>query len=155
MVWNFMSDDPFNILGLRNIDNTNRCDYNCGGYALETFSWYCPFKGYSNIDLRTERDYKKIERIAVKQMLKEIPGLKRISDKAIRNYNFDIEKYSVIAFRFSDSDFHFYKLGKNFCWYEKRGRNHEIYRHKYNEVWDNWGWHGEYNGKIYFFLKAR
>ena len=37
--------DPFNTLGLRNINNTIKRYYNCGGYALGTFSWYWPVRG--------------------------------------------------------------------------------------------------------------
>ena len=36
------SFDPLNNQKTRNIKNSNRYNYNCGGYALETFSWYCP-----------------------------------------------------------------------------------------------------------------
>lgn len=34
--------DPLNMRGSRNIRNTDKADYNCGGYALGTFSWYLP-----------------------------------------------------------------------------------------------------------------
>ena len=34
--------DPFNFLRNRNVRNTEKRTYNCGGYALDTFSWYCP-----------------------------------------------------------------------------------------------------------------
>ena len=36
-------DDFFNIKRTRNEENTDIEYYNCGGYALETYSWYCPF----------------------------------------------------------------------------------------------------------------
>lgn len=41
--------DPFNWRRDRTISNTATSDYNCGGYALRTFSWYCP-NPYSLID---------------------------------------------------------------------------------------------------------
>lgn len=37
-----MIEDFFNLRGLRNADNTDCREYNCGGFALETFSWYEP-----------------------------------------------------------------------------------------------------------------
>lgn len=43
-----MIEDFFNLRGLRNADNTDSWDYNCGGFALGTFSWYEPF--YFNED---------------------------------------------------------------------------------------------------------
>ena len=38
----YLQDDPFNKNNKRNVRNTERNTYNCGGYALGTFSWYCP-----------------------------------------------------------------------------------------------------------------
>ena len=35
-------EDEYNVNGKRNRKNTNREDYNCGGYALQTFSWVLP-----------------------------------------------------------------------------------------------------------------
>lgn len=41
------SDDYLNNDGVRNKDNTEYKDYNCGGYALRTFSWYHPYKFFA------------------------------------------------------------------------------------------------------------
>lgn len=41
------SEDYLNNNGVRNIDNTEYKDYNCGGYALKTFSWYHPYKFFA------------------------------------------------------------------------------------------------------------
>ena len=37
--------DYLNSLGLRNADNTETEDYNCGGEALGTYSFYMPYNG--------------------------------------------------------------------------------------------------------------
>ena len=37
-------EDFFNANGTRNANNTDEDDYNCAGYALNTFSWYIPYK---------------------------------------------------------------------------------------------------------------
>ena len=37
-------EDFFNEKCTRNESNTDDYDYNCGGYALKTFSWYCPYE---------------------------------------------------------------------------------------------------------------
>ena len=34
--------DYLNSNNYRNINNTSITLYNCGGYALNTFNWYCP-----------------------------------------------------------------------------------------------------------------
>lgn len=34
--------DEFNLSNKRNVRNTPRRTYNCGGFALGCFSWYCP-----------------------------------------------------------------------------------------------------------------
>jgi hypothetical protein len=39
----FESYDYLNIKKKRNADNTDTEDYNCGGYAFETYSWYSPY----------------------------------------------------------------------------------------------------------------
>ena len=41
--------DPFNFLRNRNVRNTEKRTYNCGGYALGTFSWYCPHRAEDDL----------------------------------------------------------------------------------------------------------
>jgi hypothetical protein len=155
MVWNYLNDDGMNKLGLRNIRNTPRHSYNCAGYALGLFSWYTPFNSARYYALETRRQYHKLERETVNQMLQDMPNLRLISDDIVREKAFDINKYTVIAFRLSRDDYHYYRLGRNWQWYDKRGATPKIYSHSYNKVWENWGRFGQYDGKIYFFLKAR
>lgn len=50
-----MEYDYLNSDGRRNIDNTSRFDYNCGGYALNTFNWYYPR------DIFNSKNFKKPE----------------------------------------------------------------------------------------------
>ena len=57
MFFTFIGFDPKNSNHLRNINNTDKFDYNCGGYALGTFSWYTPFDEPTCIDLETPDDY--------------------------------------------------------------------------------------------------
>lgn len=38
----YNNNDPYNTLGLRNVKNATKREYNCAGYALGCFSWYCP-----------------------------------------------------------------------------------------------------------------
>lgn len=39
------SGDYLNRKNNRNRNNTYQCDYNCGGFALNTFNWYKPYEG--------------------------------------------------------------------------------------------------------------
>ena len=39
------SEDYLNRNNYRNSENTDKCDYNCGGFALNTFNWYKPYEG--------------------------------------------------------------------------------------------------------------
>lgn len=155
MVHNYIHDDPLNLHGLRNINNTPRYTYNCGGYALGTFSWYCPFGYEKHYNLKNKRAYERIEKEAINQMLKEIPALILIDEEKVKARDFDINRFTIIAFRFSRKDFHYYKLGKNWRWYDKCGSTYSIHHHKFNEVWNKWGDSNQYDGRIYFFLKAR
>ncbi len=108
--------DELNRLKRRNINNTNRKFYNCGGYALGTFSWYCP---------HDERDYdiynkfftmEERTKMAVDYMLKDFPDLRVISSiKEVETDEF------LIAFRLSEDDFHYMVKKENHKWYSKSG----------------------------------
>lgn len=37
-------DDPLNKTNYRNTNNTYNEDFNCGGWALNTFNWLCPLR---------------------------------------------------------------------------------------------------------------
>lgn len=112
MFFTFDSHDPKNLNRSRNINNTDKFDYNCGGYALGTFSWYTPFDEPTYINLRTSDDYDEIEETAVENILCDFPDLSLISSIDVRNKDIDYKTTEIIAFRFSRNDFHFWKLGK-------------------------------------------
>lgn len=70
--------DGFNLKQKRNIRNTYKDNYNCGGYALETFSWYLPIFAK---DRGTDKDYW-IDRnldYYIQVMLAEFPTLRVIN----------------------------------------------------------------------------
>lgn len=52
-----LEDDPFNLLRKRTIKNTSNDEYNCGGYALETFNWFIPFFNGSSFDDATWEEF--------------------------------------------------------------------------------------------------
>ena len=53
-------DDPLNKTNYRNTNNTYNEDFNCGGWALNTFNWLCPFVTHASMcglaDLEDETD---------------------------------------------------------------------------------------------------
>lgn len=122
MITRTNSADFFNKLGTRNTQNTRAFEYNCGGYALNTFSWYCPHnigndRYYSSY---SEKGMKKTTQNAVDFMLKEFSDLRVIKD--IKELAQD--EYAI-AFRIGGvngvHDFHFMKRAKNGRWYHKAG----------------------------------
>lgn len=129
--------DYLNRKGKRNRYNTDETSYNCGGYALDTYSWYYPYDDWDDIiddvDCMFDDGYSidevnstLIERFTDK-ILEDFPEYKVINPDLIDNYS------NLIAFRigaaytdYYDSyieafDFHFKKKINN-KWYEKRGR---------------------------------
>ena len=151
--------DFFNKLGTRNAQNTRAFEYNCGGYALNTYSWYCPH------DIGSDRCYgsysesgmKKTTQNAVAFMLKEFSDLRVIKD--IKELAQD--EYAI-AFRIGGvdgvHDFHFMKRAKNGHWYHKRGgcRIQPIKKEKvFGEEWITKGWFctNRYRGELVLLAK--
>ena len=137
--YNYENDDPFNIAKERNTMNTDRGEYNCGGYALGCYSWYCPFA-------HQVRDFEK----NVNQILKDFRNTRlvgNIQDLMPNEY--------MIAFRLSSDDFHFMKRAKNGIWREKRGGQSEIRivpkSIVFGEVWSPHRCDNGYRGKIALF----
>lgn len=136
--------DPFNFLRNRNVRNTEKRVYNCGGYALGTFSWYCPHRreddctpfGAYYAETASEADL--ITQHSVQVMLEDFKGkLRVISDVAEANLKNEV----VIAFRIStkSGDFHYIRRGWNGGWYHKRGACPHIDRMSTTEVFfDYW-----------------
>lgn len=136
-------EDPTNNLQKRTIKNSHKFNYNCGGYALNTFNWYLPrssdfFWSYSsNLDEVT--DY------MVNCMLQDFNGRLRV----IENENETKNNETCIAFRVGGSDFHYAKKSKNGQWRHKMGDSSHIDYMTKKELYSIEGWYyGKYNGKI-------
>ena len=134
----FCVEDEYNRLGKRNIKNTTKCTYNCGGYALESFSWYLP---RLNGDDVCRADGTTIED-CVKAMEEDFPNLRRIQEISELKEN----EYAV-AFRLSDYDFHYIKRARNGHWYHKMGCLHYINTMKEEVVFSE-SWGRGYDGEI-------
>lgn len=140
--------DWLNRSGLRNADNTDIDLYNCGGYALGTYSWYMPYpEGFDREDIEDivvnnylcgasyNETTERLLEIFEKQMLSDFSTLRAVAAECVEDY---VEKddEELIAFRiffdiefydedtgevdFFDYDFH-YQVLRNGKWREKCG----------------------------------
>lgn len=150
-------DDPFNTLGLRNINNTIKRRYNCGGYALGTFSWYWPGRTEEEHDKIMEyaeaEDWDNALELAAGAIIRELPGWMVVPFSLIMERKYSPKEYEVVAMRFCDSDFHFWKLGRNWNWYDKMGSTKCIHRHAFESVRRIWC--HRYYSPIVCFIRAR
>lgn len=149
--------DAFNILGLRNVNNTIKRYYNCGGYALGTFSWYHPgrtIEEYNKIMKYAEaEDWNNALELAAGAIIKELSGWSIVPFNLVMERKYSPIQYEIVAMRFSYRDFHFWKLGRNWNWYDKMGDTDWINRHAFKDVHDVWC--GHYNSPIVCFIRMR
>ena len=152
-----INHDPLNMLGSRNIRNTNKVDYNCGGYALGTFSWYLPSRtrkeysdimGHANIG-----DMDVALTLASEAIVNELPGWSIVPLALVMERKYSPKDYEVVALRFCYYDFHFWKLGRNWNWYDKMGCRGQINRHAFNDVRNVWN--DRYDSSVVCFIRAR
>lgn len=153
MFCNYNNDDPFNHNNMRNVKNTDKFTYNCGGYALGTFSWYCPLEPdeFDTFD----GDETECLQACTDAILSDFPDLFLIDEYDMIYPKYSCRKYEIIAFRISyHDDFHFWKLGRNNMWFDKMGRANWIDHHSYNDVFAD-TWNGRYDSEIIFFGRKR
>lgn len=150
-------DDPFNALGLRNVSNTVKRYYNCGGYALSTFSWYWPGRTKEEHDEIMEyaeaEDWDNALELATEAIINELPGWTVVPISLVMERRYSPAQYEVVAMRFSNYDFHFWKLGRNWNWYDKMGGADEIDRHAFKDI--RHAWYHRYNSPIICFVRMR
>lgn len=146
--------DPLNNGGARNIRNTPKRSYNCGGFALECYSWYCPRPARSSrfsYGFFTDKEAKEKTKRSVQCMLADFPDLRVISSlDEVRP-----DEYAILFRHSSDGDFHFLKRGKNGVWYHKMGGSRFIEIIPKSEIFNYWGMWGRYDGPIVIFAKKR
>ena len=153
VVGRYSHHDPFNLNHGRNTTNTDLCDYNCAGYALNTYSWYQPedVKFQWGFPFWLKGQKRKYIKSAIDILTRDFPDLRVI--KSVQDAQPD--EY-IIAFRVADDDFHFIKRGMNNVWYSKCG-GAPIRRLTTEEVfapaWNNYFGVATYKGKITLFAK--
>ena len=148
--------DKFNLNHKRNVRNTSVRDYNCMGYALDTYSWLIAYledgtDAFDFFDGVKKEEQEKVLVSCAKYLLNNFP-LVSITRKQAYNTH---DRKQIIAFRISTFDFHFMIRRKNGSWYHKMG-SQDIRRIKKEEVfadiWKN-GW-DKYDSEILFFEKV-
>lgn len=142
----YAQTDPFNRNGKRNRSNTDTDAYNCGGFALGTYSWYLPYRLDEQMDiydrwadiqmwLDTAEDADNtadslIARAAVhtcvvsllnlfvKRILEDFPSVRRV-----QNFEEIKSDERIILFRTGADDFHFIVSFDHKHWWHKYGWN--------------------------------
>ena len=139
--------DP-NLLDKQGIDMET---YNCGGYALNTKTWYHPYKTgkYEEFgdmfDLIDSYGKRKVLRMFVKYMLNDMPNL-----RLLKNIS-DLKQFeTLVLFRIGDTDFHFVREedGKYF---HKMGWIPRIEEMDEDEVFGESWCDGKYDSDIVLF----
>lgn len=144
--------DELNVRHERNLNNTPRRSFNCAGFALGTYSWYCPREGESEREdymFETDKQAYKATRLSVECMLKDFPTLRVV--KSLEEIRSD--EYAILFRHSSDGDFHYLRRGRNGIWYHKRGRTAQIDIMPKAKIFNNWC--HRYDGPIVIFAKKR
>lgn len=122
---NPISLDPYNKQRTRNIHNTPHREFNCGGYALNTMSWYVPLRGFGYAYKNQLENKLKIAAL-VEAMCLEFDDLREIHDvKELQKDEYAIALRITPASEYVH-DFHFMRRGDNGVWYQKQGNTHGI-----------------------------
>ena len=152
-----INHDPLNKRGSRNIRNTDKADYNCGGYALGTFSWYLPSRTREEYtDIMGHADIGDMDTaltLASEAIVNELPGWSVVPLALVMARKYSPKDYEIVALRFCYYDFHFWKLGRNWNWYDKMGGCRQIDRHAFNDV--RYKWNDRYDSPVVCFIRAR
>ena len=148
------NSDLFNFQHKRNISNTERHLYNCAGYALGTFSWYCPneedWEYWGSLDNWDDMTMLMKTSETVQFMLKDFAGRLRLIG-SVEEVN---DNEYAIAYRLSrDGDFHFMKKMAN-GWHHKRGNTDRICVESEDYVLKKI-WCDRYNGPIVLMAMRR
>lgn len=123
------------------IRTEDRRDYNCGGYALETFDWVYPYVEGLRRRWKHGTDLRSVMRYA-RYLTETIPGVRIIEQEREMKDN----EY-LVAFRTSNYDFHFCKRDDSGNWRHKRGRCEILFRILKSQVFSP-SWDGGYDSPI-------
>ena len=145
----YYGKDLFNTQKVRNAANTEDWEYNCAGFALGTFSWYCP--SYDEDAWGWFEDWswgfmEEVTQMAVNKMLRDFANLRLIrSMREVRPYEY------AVAFRVSsDGDFHYVRQIEGNVWQHKPGGGHIRFMEETEVFSDGWC-NDRYDGPLVLF----
>lgn len=93
----------------------DRWDYNCGGYALQTFDWYNPSLSRGYLWYSRKQEKKRLRRM-VMRILADFSDV-----RVVQSFDdLQPDEYGIL-FRIGKRDFHFIKYGRNHQYYHKQG----------------------------------
>ena len=157
-------EDEYNVNGKRNRKNTERNQYNCGGYALETFSWVLPCdteeecEELYDFDMweydYDEDDFNESAERGAEWMLNNVPNLRRVDSPDVKLE----ENEWLIGFKVGagtgDGDFHYIKRTPSGRFYHKPGGSYVRRMGKKEALSDNWC-DGKYTSKTIWLARKK
>lgn len=162
----YAQTDPFNRNGKRNRSNTDTDAYNCGGFALGTYSWYVPYRSdeqmniyahWANIQMCLDAGniadridaraaaypyVVSLLNLFVERILEDFPSVRRV-----QTFEEIKPDERIILFRTGADDFHFIVSFDHKHWWHKYGWNY-IEELCEDEVLDTEWANGRYFGPI-------
>lgn len=123
--------DFFNSKGLRNADNTDDYDYNCAGYALDTFSWYSVYEEGRDCDEEAEEIEKLLDIYTIdeiydlklqeytEKMLNDFPNLRVLKDPTEVKENERLIYFRIFISDKYLEDYDEISTDFHFCWFDK------------------------------------
>lgn len=91
--------------------------------------------------------------LAAEAIVAELPGWSIVPFALVMERKYSPKAYEVVAMRFCYYDFHFWKLGRNWNWYDKMGCRGQINRHAFNDARNVWN--DRYDSPVVCFIRAR
>ena len=161
--WKFHLDE-YNVNGNRTLKNVSRDQFNCGGYALETFSWILPCdtetecEEWYDFDMwehdYDEDDFNESAKRGAEWMLNNIPNLRQVSspDEKLE------EGEWLIGFKvgagYGTGDFHYIKRTPSGRYYHKPGASRVRRMSKKEALSDNWC-DGKYTSRTIWLARKK
>ena len=100
-----------------------------------------------------DEDWDNALELASEAIISELPGWSVVPFNLVMERKYSPKEYEIVAMRFCDYDFHFWKLGRNWNWYDKMGGAGRINRHAFEDVRDTWC--HRYDSPIVCFIRMR
>ena len=105
------------------------------------------------MDCANAGDWKSALELAAEAIISELPGWSVVPLTLVMERRYSPAQYEIVAMRFSYEDFHFWKLGRNWNWYDKMGSAGWIDRHAFEDI--HRVWYYRYKSPIVCFVRMR